>query len=116
MPPVYVTEQGTKLSVKGRRLAIAKDGVELIVVPLVKVSEVVLFGNVGLTTPAIKMLLRQGIDVVFLRRDGRASRVHLHRWHEHLYLRQPRPPLRRRGTAPFDAGRFCAVVPGRSRR
>lgn len=71
MPPVYVTEQGAKLSIKSRRLVVAKDGRELAVVPLVKVSEVVLLGNVGLTTPAIKRLLKQGIDVVFLQRDGR---------------------------------------------
>jgi len=71
MPAVYVTEQGARLSIKSRRLVIVKGETELAVVPLVSVSEVVLFGNVGLTTPAIKRLLKQGIDVVFLYRDGR---------------------------------------------
>ena len=71
MPPVYVTEQGAKLRITGRRLVVGKDGKDLAVVPLVKVSEVVLFGNVALTTPAIKTLLKRGVDVVFLQRDGR---------------------------------------------
>jgi len=77
MPPVYVTEQGARISITGRRLVVSKrqeEGgpeIELAAVPLVKVSEVVLFGNIGLTTPAIKTLLKQGIDVVFLNQDGR---------------------------------------------
>jgi len=71
MPPLYVIEQGAKISITGRRLVITKDESELTVVPLVKVSEVVLFGNIGLTTPAIKTLLAEGIDVVFLNQDGR---------------------------------------------
>ena len=71
MPPVYVTEQGAKLRITGRRLVVGKEGKDLAVVPLVKVSEVVLFGNVALTTPAIKTLLKRGVDVVFLQRDGR---------------------------------------------
>lgn len=71
MPPLYVVEQGARLSITGRRLVITKEESELAVVPLVKVSEVVLFGNISLTTPAIKTLLSEGIDVVFLNQDGR---------------------------------------------
>lgn len=71
MPPLYVTEQGAKISITGRRLVVAKDEQELAVVPLVKISEVVLLGNIGLTTPAIKTLLAEGIDVAFLNLDGR---------------------------------------------
>ncbi len=71
MPPLYVIEQGAKISITGRRLVVSKDDTELAVAPLVKVSEVVLFGNIGLTTPAIKALLSEGLDVVFLNQDGR---------------------------------------------
>jgi len=70
MPPFYVIEQGAKLSHEGRRLIVSKDDVELASVPLVHVSEVVLMGNVGLTTPAIKLLLQESIDVVFLTQEG----------------------------------------------
>lgn len=70
MPPLYVIEQGARLSCDGRRLVISKEDEELSSVPLVHVSEVVLLGNIGLTTPAIKRLLAENIDVVFLTQDG----------------------------------------------
>jgi CRISPR-associated protein Cas1 len=70
MPPFYIIEQGAKLSHDGRRLVVSKDDKELASAPLVHVSEVVLMGNVGLTTPAIKLLLQENIDVVFLTQDG----------------------------------------------
>jgi CRISPR-associated protein Cas1 len=70
MPPFYVIEQGAKLSHDGRRLVVSKDDHELATTPLVHVSEVVLMGNVGLTTPAIKLLLKENSDVVFLTQDG----------------------------------------------
>lgn len=70
MPPLYVIEQGAKLSCDGRRLVVSKEEAELSSVPLVHVSEVVLMGNVGLTTPVIKLLLLENIDVVFLTQDG----------------------------------------------
>lgn len=70
MPPLYVVEQGARLHQEGRRLVVKKDDVELSSAPLVQVSEVVLMGNVGLTTPVIKLLLGENLDVVFLTEDG----------------------------------------------
>lgn len=70
MPPLYVIEQGARLSCDGRRLVISKEDEELSSLPLVHVSEVVLLGHIGLTTLAIKRLLAENIDVVFLTQDG----------------------------------------------
>lgn len=70
MPPLYVIEQGAHLHQDGRRLLVKKDEQELASAPLVQVSEVVLLGNVGLTTPVIKRLLAENIDVVFMTLDG----------------------------------------------
>lgn len=70
MPPVYVVQQGAKLRIDNRRLRVEREGEELLHVPLAQVNEVVLFGNIGLTTPAIDTFLAQGTDVVFLTRDG----------------------------------------------
>jgi CRISPR-associated protein Cas1 len=42
----------------------------LATVPLIHVSEVVLLGNIGLTTPAIRTCLSRNIDVLFLTQDG----------------------------------------------
>jgi len=71
MSTVYVTEQGAQLRVHNRRLIVEKEDERLAAVPLARVSEVVLMGNIGLTTPAIRAFLNRGIEVVFLRRDGR---------------------------------------------
>jgi CRISPR-associated protein Cas1 len=65
-----VIEQGAKLHQEGRRLLVKKEEEELASAPLAQVSEVVLLGNVGLTTPVIKLLLGENIDVVFLTEDG----------------------------------------------
>jgi CRISPR-associated protein Cas1 len=71
MYPVYVIHQGAKLSIANKRLQVEKNGETLLAAPLGQVSEVVIFGNVGLTTPAIGALLTEGKDVVFLSEDGR---------------------------------------------
>ena len=70
MPPLYVTQQGAKLRIENNRLVVEQESETLVTVPLGHVSEVVLFGNIGLTTPAIGALLNQNVDVVFLKQDG----------------------------------------------
>ena len=70
MPPIYLTEQGAKLEIDNRRATVTKDGETLASVPLIHVSEVVVMGNVSLTTPAMKTLMAAGVDVVFLTLDG----------------------------------------------
>jgi len=70
MPPVYIVEQGSSLRIEGRRLWVEREGMEAIKVPLAHCESLVLFGNVNLTTPAIKRLLQDGIDVVFLTVHG----------------------------------------------
>ena len=70
MPPLYVMRQGARLRIENRRLAVELEGETLSSTPLGQVSEVVLFGNVGLTTPAIDTLLAEGTPVVFLSQDG----------------------------------------------
>lgn len=71
MTTLYVIEQGAQLHKESRRLCVRKDGKLIQEIPLFKVDQVVLFGNIGLTTPALKALLASSIDVVFLNQDGR---------------------------------------------
>ncbi len=71
MPPLYLTHQLAKIRIRKGRLLVEKDGETLAHLPLGHVSEVVLFGNIGLSTPAIGALLGRDIDVVFLTEDGR---------------------------------------------
>ncbi len=70
MPPLYLTRQLSKIRIRKGRLLVELDGEPLLHVPLGHVSEVVLFGNIGLSTPAIGTLLARDIDVVFLSEDG----------------------------------------------
>jgi CRISPR-associated protein Cas1 len=81
MPPLYVIQQNARLRMNNRRLQVElpdpgaarqerEDVQVLALVPIGQVSQVVLFGNVGLTTPLIDALLGEGIEVIFLTQDG----------------------------------------------
>lgn len=70
MPPLYIVEQGARLNLEQRRLLVSKDGELILKCPLAHTSAVVLFGNITITTPALKRLMGAGIDVIFLTQDG----------------------------------------------
>lgn len=70
MPPLYVVQQNAKLRIENRRLQVELESETLASLPLGQVSQVVLFGNVGLTTPAIDALLAQECEVIFLTQRG----------------------------------------------
>lgn len=71
MPPLYLVEQGAVLAREGECLVVRKEGRILLRVPAFKVEAVFVFGHVQLTTPAIELLLRQGIEVGFFTLSGR---------------------------------------------
>jgi CRISPR-associated protein Cas1 len=48
------------------RIVVSKDGAVLLDVPAIQVSQVVLVGRVGVTTPALQLLLERDIDLVLL--------------------------------------------------
>lgn len=71
MTALYVVEQGAKIKKERRRLVVVKDEQTLQSIPLIKIDQVLLFGNIGLTTPALTWLMSQNIDVVFCDSQGR---------------------------------------------
>lgn len=71
MPTVYLIEQGTALHCEHDCFEVRKDEVTLQRIPLIKIEQIVVCGNVQLSTPAIKRLLDHNIDVVFLTQAGR---------------------------------------------
>lgn len=98
MPPLYVVEQGARLSIDQRRLRVhAPDGDLLAQVPLAHTTAVIVFGNASITTPAMKRLMQAGIDVVFLTRGGDyqgrlvgpLSKFGLLRHHQYERVREP---------------------------
>ena len=71
MPPLYIVEQGAKLSRESERLLVSRDDEVLVRVPLIKVSQVLIFGAVQITTQALRLCLDNGIEVVYLDQHGR---------------------------------------------
>ncbi len=71
MATIYITKQGAMVGKTSERLKITLKKEILLDLPLIKVSEVVLFGNITVTTPAIKLLAQKGIGVTFLNKNGK---------------------------------------------
>ena len=68
---LYVDEQGCAIKKTGERILVVKDNETLRDIPLIHLGQVVISGNVSLTTPAMQTLLHEGIPVVFLSAYGR---------------------------------------------
>jgi CRISP-associated protein Cas1 len=71
MSTVYVTTQGATVQRRGGQFLVCKDSSILQNVPETHVKQLILFGNVNLTTPAVAFCLDQKVDVVFLTQGGR---------------------------------------------
>jgi CRISPR-associated protein Cas1 len=69
MAVLYITEQGSELSISRGRAVVEKSGTTLLSAPLGAVEAVVIAGNVSVTTPALSEFLRRGTDVTFLSSD-----------------------------------------------
>ena len=70
MSCIYVTEQGSKLSVsEGRIIISCKDGMRR-EIPIEIVESIMIFGNMELTHGAIKQILEKGISTTFLSTSG----------------------------------------------
>jgi len=70
MATLYVTETGARIEKEYRRLLVTKEDEVLLRVPLSRVSDVVLVGWTGATTPAMLALLDAGIGLTFVSRTG----------------------------------------------
>lgn len=70
MPPLYIVEQGARLALEQRQIVVTTPANAVIKRPLAHTSAVIIFGNATVTTPALKRLMRLGIDVIFLTAHG----------------------------------------------
>ena len=68
---LYVDEPGCAIKKTGERILVAKENEIIRDMPLIHLGQVVISGNVNLTTPAMQTLLHEGIPVVFLSAYGR---------------------------------------------
>lgn len=65
MATVYIREQGAVVRKRGERIIVTKNGNELRDIPLIHVDQLVVVGNVQVTTPAAASLISAGVDVAF---------------------------------------------------
>jgi CRISP-associated protein Cas1 len=71
MPTLYLVEQGATLGLDGEQLVVRRDDAVLRALPLLKIEDVLVYGNVSLSTPALKKLLDRGVPVSLLTVRGR---------------------------------------------
>ncbi len=70
MTVAYVLEQNTSIRLEGERLLVQRKKDTLRTLHIYKLKQLVLFGNVSITPPAMTKLLRENIDTVFMSRRG----------------------------------------------
>lgn len=68
---VYITTQGARIVREGRHLLVRKGKDVYRTLFVHKLKQVLIFGNVELTSAARNMLLHHGVDTVYFTRDGR---------------------------------------------
>ncbi len=68
--PVYVQAQGAAIRLEGERLIVQSRGEMAKEARLANTSHVALYGNVNLTTPALRTLIERGIPVLFFSYGG----------------------------------------------
>lgn len=71
MPILYVTEQGATIRHMSGRVLVRRENRILTDLPDSKCEQIVVFGNVQLTTDLISFCLANGVDVSFLSTNGR---------------------------------------------
>ena len=71
MSIIYINEQGAYLRKKAGRFVVTKKDDELFSVPEVSVDRVIIFGNVQISTQAVSDLLSNGVEVIYLSRNGK---------------------------------------------
>ena len=70
MSVLYVKEPGAYVKKCGKRLQVEKDGKRLMDLPVFKLSNVNIIGNVQVTTQALHFMMQEGIDVSYLSHSG----------------------------------------------
>jgi CRISPR-associated protein Cas1 len=71
MAVLYITKQEASLHKTGGRLVVKQGENVLNDIPAISVEQVVIFGNIQVTTQAMAYLLKEGIDISYLSSTGR---------------------------------------------
>jgi CRISPR-associated protein Cas1 len=71
MATYYVREQGAVVRKQDERLVVTKDDDTVAEIPLHQLDQLVVMGNIQLTTPVVALLLKSAVDVVFMSLHGK---------------------------------------------
>ena len=71
MSALYIQEQGAVVSKQGERIIVSSNGEKRIDIPIIKIDNLALRGNVHVTTPALHLLMRNGVDVSYISYSGK---------------------------------------------
>jgi CRISP-associated protein Cas1 len=71
MAILYLTEQGSTVNLTAGRIVVRKNDKLLQELPVLKLEQIVAYGNIHLTPAVIAHCLRQGIEVAFLSSPGK---------------------------------------------
>ncbi|MEK7862180.1 MAG: CRISPR-associated endonuclease Cas1, partial [Chloroflexota bacterium] len=111
MHSLAVTEQGTEVHVQGDTLVLHRGGKPARIVRLQELREVLLFGRVEVTSAAVAVLARRGVDLVWLTAYGYYRARLLARGSRNVELRLAQ--FRRVGDAGFAVRVARAIVAGK---
>ena len=111
MAAIYLVEQGTNIYKDYQRLIIHVSEKPKLEVPIREVQQILVFGNIQLSTPVIQACLQEQIAVLFLSQSGR---YHGHLWSaECRDLENELVQVTRRSDADFQFQVSQAIVYGK---
>jgi CRISP-associated protein Cas1 len=111
MSTIYVKQQGAVVGRNGERLVIQQKGQVIEEIPLSNVDQLVLMGNVQLTTQAMAILLARDIDVALLSSYGKFRGRLVGTGSKHARLRQQQ--LQLMSQPAFNLALAKAIVDGK---
>ncbi len=111
MAAIYLIEQGTSIYKDYQRFIIHVSEKQKVEVPIREVQQILVFGNIQLSTPVIQACLQEEIAVLFLSQSGQ---YHGHLWSaESRHLENELVQVEKRGDVYFQFNVSRAIVYGK---
>lgn len=67
---LYLSEQGSRLSIENQRLILSKGDIIIFSIPSIKISQIVLLGNISVSSQAVGFCLENKITIFYLTQTG----------------------------------------------
>ena len=87
MSTLYVTTQGAVIKKEEHRFVVKKENKTLISIPDFNIQSILIYGNIQITTQAIKFAMRNDITITFLTSRGRVVGIAIPNFSKNIFLR-----------------------------